>query len=167
MVILLTRPADTAFCCFRSLGSASPDRTPQSHIVSPTSRLNNLTATGQWPDVNYTAGCDAQRANWPAQSHWLHSREWSLGSDSFSNTDARRPKVPLAAAYVDAIPHTVNITEVAPFDFIANQTVLEVLNNAMNWWYQNDFTNNDCIDLGGMPNGTCACGTPGMWNPNW
>ncbi|KAG9016597.1 hypothetical protein FRB90_002878 [Tulasnella sp. 427] len=110
--------------------------------------LNNITATGQWPDVNYTTGCDAQRANWPAQSHWLHS-------------------IPLAAAYVDAIPHNVNLTETAPYNFVGNQTVADTLNKAMNWWYQNDFTNNDCIDLGGMPNGTCSCGTPGMWNPNW
>ncbi|KAG8950415.1 hypothetical protein FRC04_007430 [Tulasnella sp. 424] len=110
--------------------------------------VNNITAAGQWPDVNYTAGCDAQRANWPAQTHWLHS-------------------LPLAAAYVDAIPHSVNLTENPPYDFVGNQTVADVLNRAMNWWYQNDFTNDDCIDLGGAQNGTCGCSTPGLWNQNW
>ncbi|KIO26606.1 polysaccharide lyase family 8 protein, partial [Tulasnella calospora MUT 4182] len=121
---------------------------PTSHPTSCILRLNNFTATDQFPDVNYTTGCDAQRANWPAQTHWLHT-------------------LPLAAAYTDVLPHSVNLTENPPYDFVGNETVADVLNRAMNWWYQNDFTNDDCIDLGGMPNGTCACGTPGMWNANW
>ena len=25
---------------------------------------------GSWMDVDYTTGCAARRANWPAQSHW-------------------------------------------------------------------------------------------------
>ncbi|KIO20137.1 polysaccharide lyase family 8 protein [Tulasnella calospora MUT 4182] len=108
--------------------------------------LKNFTATDQWPDVNYTAGCDAQKANWPAQNHWKYS-------------------LPLAAAYADVLPQSVNLTGNPPYDFAGNQTVADVLNRAMNWWYQNDFTNNDCIDW--VANGTCTCGTPGMWNTNW
>jgi hypothetical protein len=31
------------------------------------SSIATLQSNGQWPDVNYATGCDAQRANWPAQ----------------------------------------------------------------------------------------------------
>ncbi|KAG8926354.1 hypothetical protein FRC00_002997 [Tulasnella sp. 408] len=110
--------------------------------------VNNLTATGQWPDVNYTTGCPAQRANWPAQGHWLHA-------------------IPLAAAYTDNLPHSTNITQKPPYDFVGNETVAAVLDSAMNYWFENDFTNNDCIDQGGLTNATCVCGTPGLWNTNW
>lgn len=29
--------------------------------------LSTLDPNGQWPDVDYTTGCPAQRANWPAE----------------------------------------------------------------------------------------------------
>ncbi|KAG9042657.1 hypothetical protein FS837_010596, partial [Tulasnella sp. UAMH 9824] len=110
--------------------------------------VNTLSSTGQWPDVNYTTGCPAQRANWPAQGHWLHA-------------------IPLAAAYTDNLPHSTNITQKPPYDFVGNETVAAVLDTAMNYWFENDFTNNDCIDQGGLTNATCVCGTPGLWNTNW
>lgn len=36
-------------------------------------RLSALGSDGKWPDseVDYTTGCAARRANWPAQDHWL------------------------------------------------------------------------------------------------
>ncbi|KIO26600.1 polysaccharide lyase family 8 protein [Tulasnella calospora MUT 4182] len=110
--------------------------------------VNTLSSTGQWPDVNYTTGCPAQRANWPAQGHWLHA-------------------IPLAAAYTDVLPHSANITEKPPYDFVGNETVATALDSAMDYWFSNDFTNNDCIDMGGLTNATCVCGTPGLWNTNW
>ncbi len=35
-------------------------------------RISTLGSNGQWPnpEIDYTTGCDAQRANWPAQDHW-------------------------------------------------------------------------------------------------
>jgi hypothetical protein len=35
-------------------------------------RLSTLGPDGKWPDneVDYTTGCAARRANWPAQAHW-------------------------------------------------------------------------------------------------
>ena len=37
-------------------------------------RLSTLQANGTWPDVDYTAGCDAPTANWKAQTHWSRIR---------------------------------------------------------------------------------------------
>lgn len=47
-----------------------------SDVLSNTflSSLDTASADGTWPDVDYTAGCPARRANWPAQVHWLHIR---------------------------------------------------------------------------------------------
>lgn len=35
-------------------------------------RLSTLENSGKWPDseIDYTTGCAARRANWPAQWHW-------------------------------------------------------------------------------------------------
>lgn len=35
-------------------------------------RLSTLGSNGTWPasEIDYTAGCNARRANWPAQEHW-------------------------------------------------------------------------------------------------
>lgn len=40
-------------------------------------RLSTLGSDGKWPDneVDYTTGCAARRANWPAQVHWQRIRE--------------------------------------------------------------------------------------------
>lgn len=33
--------------------------------------MSNYSAvTGTWMDVDYTSGCTARRANWPAQQHF-------------------------------------------------------------------------------------------------
>ena len=44
-----------------------------SHTSDPQySRLQTLGPGGSWPaaEIDYTAGCPAQRANWPASTHW-------------------------------------------------------------------------------------------------
>lgn len=34
-------------------------------------RMNTFSQeNGTWSDVDYTTGCDARRANWPAQQHF-------------------------------------------------------------------------------------------------
>ncbi|KAG9007820.1 hypothetical protein FRB93_007211 [Tulasnella sp. JGI-2019a] len=108
--------------------------------------LNFSTDAGTFSDVDYTAGCSARRANWPAQNHWKHT-------------------LSLAAAYVDAYPHTAQLTEKAPHNFVGNATVKNVTDSTMNFWFQNDFKPLDCLDNGGSE--SCPCGTPGLWNPNW
>ena len=54
----------------------------RSHPSSPNSwlltlRVQTLSADGVWPasEVDLTAGCDARRANWPAQQHWSRIRK--------------------------------------------------------------------------------------------
>lgn len=55
---------------------------PLSITPSPSSswllRIQTLSADGVWPasEVDLTAGCDARRANWPAQQHWSRIRKW-------------------------------------------------------------------------------------------
>lgn len=41
-------------------------------ITLTSGRLSTLGSNGKWPDgeVDYATGCDARRANWPAQEHW-------------------------------------------------------------------------------------------------
>lgn len=43
----------------------------------PKHRLSTLGPDGKWPDseVDYTTGCTARRANWPAQTHWQRIRK--------------------------------------------------------------------------------------------
>ena len=40
-------------------------------------RLATLGSNGKWPDseIDYTTGCAAQRANWPAENHWVRIRK--------------------------------------------------------------------------------------------
>lgn len=33
-------------------------------------RISTLGRDGKWPDIDYTAGCKAQPASWPAYFHW-------------------------------------------------------------------------------------------------
>ncbi|KAG2205881.1 hypothetical protein INT46_006914 [Mucor plumbeus] len=94
---------------------------------------SSLRSTGTWPDVDYTAGCDARVATWPAQTHLNRTRS-------------------LAAAYIKD-----------PTD----STLLDKANLALNYWLDNDFTSEDCIDWGGNSAGSCPCGTAGLWNKNW
>ncbi|KAJ7293615.1 polysaccharide lyase family 8 protein [Mycena rebaudengoi] len=100
--------------------------------------IATLQSNGQWPDVNYATGCDAQRANWPAQIHWnkisAMAAAWHgglTGAEKYVQDPALRANISLA----------------------------------MNYWFSNDFTNPACIDSGGTS--TCPCGTPGLWNTNW
>ncbi|KAF8203623.1 polysaccharide lyase family 8 protein, partial [Pholiota molesta] len=95
---------------------------------------------GQWPDseINYTSGCDAQTASWPAQSHW-----------SRINT--------FAAAWHGGVKNAAQ--------YIGNATLRASISSAMNFWFSNDFTVPACLDSGGSD--LCPCSTPGLWNTNW
>lgn len=82
-------------------------------------------------------------------------------------SDSDMVAVSLAAAYADAYPHTKTLTQQAPYDFVGNMTVKDVTDAALNLWLNNDFTQLDCLDKGGVPGYNCPCGTPGFWNTNW
>ncbi|KAG8875399.1 hypothetical protein FRB98_007817 [Tulasnella sp. 332] len=122
------------------------------YSISGANQLNSwldvLEPNGTFSTVDYTTGCAARAANWPAEVHWINT-------------------VSLAAAYINAYLHNASLTDLAPNDFAGNATVKTDLDLAMNWWFANDLTELDCLDEGGVSGFNCPCGTPGMWNTNW
>ncbi|KAG0708897.1 polysaccharide lyase family 8 protein [Suillus ampliporus] len=107
---------------------------------SISSWIADLGANGQWPDseVNYATGCDAQKANWPAQEHWLRIST-------------------MAAAWHGGLS--------GGEQYVNNSETLTAISLAMDYWFENDFTDPACLDSGGTP--SCPCGIPGFWNENW
>ncbi|KAF8898702.1 polysaccharide lyase family 8 protein [Infundibulicybe gibba] len=101
--------------------------------------LTSLT-NGKWPDseINYTTGCDAQQASWPAQEHW-----------SRINT--------FAAAWHGGLRNAAQ--------FAGSSSLRASISEAMDFWFQNDFKTPACLDSGGTT--SCPCSTPGFWNQNW
>ncbi|KAK0233202.1 polysaccharide lyase family 8 protein [Armillaria fumosa] len=102
--------------------------------------LASLGEDGKWPDdeINYTAGCNAQRSSWPAQQHWRRI-------DTF------------AAAYHGGFKNALQ--------YAGDPGIRASISLAMTYWFSNDFDNVACLDAGGTD--ACPCGTPGFWNPNW
>ncbi|GJJ11951.1 hypothetical protein Clacol_006189 [Clathrus columnatus] len=113
----------------------------QTNASSVQRLLDTLGPDGKWPDseVDYTTGCDAQRANWPAGQHWFRI---TILAAAWSGKWTKSPK---NTAY--------------------NPDVREKIGRAMDWWFANDYANSNCLDAGGTD--ACPCGTPGMWNTNW
>ncbi|KAJ7128143.1 polysaccharide lyase family 8 protein [Mycena crocata] len=100
--------------------------------------LTTLNSSGQWPDVDYTSGCPAQRANWPAETHWSRIST-------------------LAGAWHGGLSGAAQ--------YAGDSSLRASISLAMGYWFANDFTNPACLDSGGTA--TCPCGTPGLWNTNW
>ncbi|OCH96194.1 polysaccharide lyase family 8 protein [Obba rivulosa] len=99
---------------------------------------SSLEANGQWPDVDYTAGCDAPTANWAAENHWSRILTLAAGwHGGFAGAS----------------------------QFVQSTTLRSAISLAMGFWFSNDFTDPSCIDSGG--DAACPCGTPGLWNTNW
>src|SRR6266478_1436820 len=51
---------------------------PRTHLTTWCPRLQTLGSDGSWPapEIDYTSGCAAQRANWPAGAHWTRIRTY-------------------------------------------------------------------------------------------
>lgn len=45
--------------------------------------------------------------------------------------------------------------------------LLPYIQKAMDYWFDNNYAPDACLDQGGLPNSECPCGTPGFWNTNW
>lgn len=130
--------------------------------------LETVSADGTWPDVDYTSGCPARRANWPAQVHWHHISACLFGSCySVFNLRTNRVtcSVPLAAAYTGVLPKPEDTPEPQWKAYIGNEHLKHVLDTAMNWWFDRDYKMAACVDQGGTPK--CPCSTEGLWNTNW
>ncbi|KAG9035110.1 hypothetical protein FRB95_011977 [Tulasnella sp. JGI-2019a] len=121
---------------------------PVSGSIQLETWIDDSKGDGTYSGVDYTTGCAGRTANWPAEIHWINT-------------------VSLASAYIDAYAHNASLTGAAPYDFAWNATVKDVIDSAMGHWFDNDFTDLDCLDKGGVAGHNCPCGTPGLWNPNW
>ncbi|KAI0322717.1 polysaccharide lyase family 8 protein [Amylostereum chailletii] len=102
--------------------------------------LSTLGPDGRWPDseVDYTTGCPARRANWPAQEHWIRI-------------------LTMSAAWHGGLP------DADPY--VKSTSMADSISTAMNFWFDQDFTLPGCLDEGGTSD--CPCGSPGLWNTNW
>ncbi|BEJ10825.1 hypothetical protein CspHIS471_0102470 [Cutaneotrichosporon sp. HIS471] len=101
--------------------------------------LETQSAEGIWSDLDYSIGCDARRANWPIQLHWIRV-------------------IALASAWSGLNPN-------APAEYNGNEALLSAALKGMDWWFERDYTNPGCTAEGGKA--PCPCGTPGAWNQNW
>ncbi|KAG1749613.1 polysaccharide lyase family 8 protein [Suillus paluster] len=102
--------------------------------------LTDLQANGKWPDsdIDYATGCDGRPANWPAANHWVRIST-------------------MAAAWHGGLQG---------YDqYVNSSTLFTAIGSAMDYWFNNDFTNIGCLVEGGTD--SCPCGTPGYWNTNW
>ncbi|KAH8102634.1 polysaccharide lyase family 8 protein [Cristinia sonorae] len=102
--------------------------------------LNSLGPDGRWPDseIDYTAGCKAQSANWPASFHWVRIAN-------------------MAAAWRGGFGDVS--------DYVNDTNLRSLISRAMGYWFTHDFSNPSCLVSGGQH--ACSCSTPGLWNPNW
>ncbi|KAF8912697.1 polysaccharide lyase family 8 protein [Gymnopilus junonius] len=118
-------------------------------IIGATSSPKNIPAwlvtwlyDGKWPDseVDYTTGCEARRANWPAQTHWQRI-------------------LVMAGAWHGGLA--------GDNQFVKNSTLRTAISSAMDYWFGRDFSNPTCLDSGGTP--ACPCSNPdnSLWNTNW
>ncbi|TEB06349.1 polysaccharide lyase family 8 protein [Coprinellus micaceus] len=116
------------------------DDLPSSKDIS--TLLNSLNEDGQWPqsEVDLTTGCEARRANWPAQQHW-------------------RRIVVMAAAWHGGLDNSQQ--------WYQSGELLNATRKAMGYWFGRDFKNDACLDNGGKA--ACPCDNPdnSLWNTNW
>ncbi|KAL5518907.1 hypothetical protein ACEPAH_590 [Sanghuangporus vaninii] len=112
----------------------------ETQATSISSWLSTLQEDGSWTasEIDYTTGCDAQRANWPARDHWSRI-------------------LTMASAYHGGLENATQC--------VNNTELLSAIYSAMDFWFSNDMASDDCVDAGGLEG--CPCGTPGFWNTNW
>ncbi|KAI0304970.1 galactose mutarotase-like domain-containing protein [Russula brevipes] len=121
----------------RRLDSIIASTTRASHV---TSWLQTLRPDGRWPasEIDYTAGCSAQRANWPASMHWSRI-------------------LTMSAAWHGGLRGAKQ--------WAGSPVLARGISSAMDYWFSRDFTVSACLDQGGTD--ACPCDTPGFWNTNW
>ncbi|KAF9270093.1 polysaccharide lyase family 8 protein [Marasmius fiardii PR-910] len=111
----------------------------QTNVDIP-SWLSTLGGDGKWSDVNYATGCAAQRANWPAQTHWFRLTS-------------------MASAWHGGLPNADQ--------YVNNATLASIISTSMNWWFDRDFQNPACLTDGGTDSCPCDPNDQTLWNTNW
>jgi len=105
--------------------------------------------------LSNAAGCDAQRANWPARDHWVRIGP-SVCSSLSSSYDGLLP-VTMSAAWHGGLSDAEQ--------WAGNSDLRQAITLAVDFWFSRDFIDPSCLDFGGESE--CPCGTPGLWNTNW
>ncbi|KAG5720111.1 Chondroitinase-AC [Termitomyces sp. T112] len=104
--------------------------------------LSSLGPDGKWPnsEVDYTTGCAARRANWPAQEHWQRI-------------------LVMAAAWHGGLS--------GANQYVKDTTIRAAISRAMDYWFSRDFTNLACLASGGTVSCPCTNLNNSLWNTNW
>ncbi|KAG9240474.1 polysaccharide lyase family 8 protein [Calycina marina] len=103
--------------------------------------LSSQKDDGTWDDVIYLSGCDAERANWPIQQHWNRI-------------------ITFASAWT-------GLNSAVSSNWTQDEDLYSAISKGIDYWFENDFTESDCMGEGGEDDYNCPCGTPGLWNQNW
>lgn len=114
-------------------------------------RISSLGPDGKWPDdeVDYTTGCEARRANWPAQEHWQRIRMFLFNLFLF-------------------LFNLVNIVVMSGAwhgglggggQYVKDAGLEDAISSAMNYWFSRDVgTDVACLNRGGTS--ACPCSNP-------
>ncbi|KAF8640729.1 hypothetical protein AX17_000381 [Amanita inopinata Kibby_2008] len=123
------------------VGALSPSRT-----IEISDWLATLESNGKWPndEVDYSTGCAARRANWPAQEHWQRL---------LSTT------VVMAGAWHGGIQGARQFTK--------DQALRDSISLGMDYWFSRDFSNPACLVSGGTASCPCTNLDNTLWNTNW
>jgi hypothetical protein len=122
-----------------------------SNIIQIPTWLNTFyNDNGTWADIDYTSGCTARRANWPAQQHFVRIGKHLQSITIFIITTFFVSIVTMASQYRTDPTNTTNL--------------LFYISKAMDYWFDNNYKPDACLDQGGLANSECPCGTPGFWN---
>ena len=118
-------------------------------------RLSTLGPDGKWPDneVDYTTGCAARRANWPAQTHWQRIREFV--AFCWAHYSSCLNIVVMAGAWYGGMNGADG--------YVNNLALRTAISSAMDYWFGRDFTNPACLDSGGTPGCPCANTDNSLW----
>ncbi|PFH54509.1 polysaccharide lyase family 8 protein [Amanita thiersii Skay4041] len=115
---------------------------PNSRVTQIANWLSTLGPDGKWPDsdVDYTTGCEARRANWPAQEHWQRL-------------------LVMAGAWHGGLKGAEQYTK--------DNTIRQSITIGMAYWFSRDIANLACLDSGGTDSCPCANPDNSLWNTNW
>jgi len=115
-------------------------------------RISSLNSDGKWPDseIDYTTGCDARRANWPASVHWERIGAFVSLLSGLPLPDVTHPSATMSGAWTGGA---------AGGTWTNNTQLRTAISSAMDYWYTRDFTTDvACIDQGGTS--ACPCSNP-------